>query len=195
VKARKLRAGVIGLGMIGGGIAVSLAKSGMVPTVYDIRKDAAETLEGVPSCVSSPLEVARQSDVVMVCVVNDAQAYAVLEGDQGLLAGAHDNLTVCMISTMSLGNVRKMHELCSSYGVSFMDCGVTPGNLAATHGMIAMVGADEDVASFAEPVIKGWAKNMIHCGPIGAGMATKLARNIVTYAKGIMEAKKDYMEK
>lgn len=33
-----IRVGVIGLGMIGGGIAISLVKSGRIPVVYDVKK-------------------------------------------------------------------------------------------------------------------------------------------------------------
>jgi phosphoglycerate dehydrogenase-like enzyme len=52
-------AGVVGLGMIGGGVAVSLAASGRTPLVYDIRPDAADKLAGVPTPLSSPADVAR----------------------------------------------------------------------------------------------------------------------------------------
>jgi 3-hydroxyisobutyrate dehydrogenase-like beta-hydroxyacid dehydrogenase len=42
------RVGVIGLGEIGGGVAVSMARRGRVPSVFDVRRDAAADLEGVP---------------------------------------------------------------------------------------------------------------------------------------------------
>lgn len=158
MKQNELKAGVIGLGMIGGGIAISLAYSGNVPAVYDVRSHAADNLEGVPPCLPSPAEVAKKSDVVMVCVVNAEQVYSVLNGVEGLFAGKHDGLTLCLISTVSLADVKKIKKLCEENGVSFMDCGVTPGNLAASHGMTAMVGADEEVLAYATPVLNGWSQ-------------------------------------
>ena len=68
-----LRAGVVGLGQIGGGVAVCLARSGRPLTVDDVRPDAVDRWPGVPPVVGSPAEVARASDVVMIAVVDLAQ--------------------------------------------------------------------------------------------------------------------------
>lgn len=176
-----LRAGVVGLGMIGGGVAVSLARSGRVPAVYDIRPDASEKLEGVPAPLASPADVAKGSDVVMVAVVNAAQARAVIAGDGGLLSGAHPGLTIVLQSTVALPVVHELAELCAKEEVGFLDCGVTPGDKAAEHGMVAIVGGERSVVDHARPVLDDWAKKVVHCGPLGAGMATKIARNVVTY--------------
>ena len=56
-----MKTGVIGLGQIGGGIAVCLARAGQLAGVYDVRKGASDALEGVPSVVASPAELARAS--------------------------------------------------------------------------------------------------------------------------------------
>jgi 3-hydroxyisobutyrate dehydrogenase len=78
-----LRAGVIGLGMIGGGVALSLARSGRpVAAVHDVRPDAADDLDGVPDQVESPAAVAKECDVVLLAVVSAEQARDVLAGPQ-----------------------------------------------------------------------------------------------------------------
>jgi alkylhydroperoxidase/carboxymuconolactone decarboxylase family protein YurZ len=58
---------------------------------------------------------------------------------------------------------------------------VTPGDKAAENGMVAILGGDDAVVAAALPVLRDWAKRVVHCGPLGAGMATKIARNVVTY--------------
>ncbi|MGW6356393.1 NAD(P)-binding domain-containing protein [Streptomyces sp. NPDC055092] len=176
-----LRAGVVGLGMIGGGVAVSLARSGRVPAVYDIRPDASDNLDGVSAPLASPADVAKNSDVVMVAVVNAAQARTVIAGDGGLLSGAHPGLTIVLQSTVALPVVHELAELCAKQEVGFLDCGVTPGDKAAEHGMVAIIGGEQPVVDHARPVLDDWAKKVVHCGPLGAGMATKIARNVVTY--------------
>ncbi|GGL11676.1 NAD(P)-binding domain-containing protein [Nocardia jinanensis] len=178
---QQLRAGVVGLGMIGGGVAVSLARSGRIPAVYDIRPDAADALTGVPAPFDSPAQVARESDVVMVAVVDADQARAVIAGPDGVLAGAPPGLIVVLLSTVALPVVRELDQLCAEHGVGFLDCGVTPGDKAAENGMVAILGGDDAVVSTALPVLQAWAKKVVHCGPLGAGMATKIARNVVTY--------------
>ncbi|MFJ8816377.1 NAD(P)-dependent oxidoreductase [Amycolatopsis thermoflava] len=175
------RAGVIGLGMIGGGVAVSLARSGQVPTVYDIRPDAADKLAGVPAPVGSPAEVARASDVVLVAVVDAEQARTVLLGENGVLAGAERGLIVVLLSTVAVPVVHELAQACAKAGVALLDCGVTPGDKAAENGLVAILGGDETTVQRAMPVLTGFAKRVVHCGPLGAGMATKIARNVITY--------------
>ncbi|MFC8224938.1 NAD(P)-binding domain-containing protein [Streptomyces sp. NPDC057287] len=176
-----VRAWVIGLGMIGGGVAVSLARSGRVPAVHDICPRAASSLPGVPDVLGSPAEVAAASDVVMVAVVNAEQARGAITGESGLLTTARPGSTVVLLSTVALPIVQELAAACAERGVGFLDCGVTPGDKAAEHGMVAIVGGDAAVVETARPVLDDWAKLVVHCGPSGAGMATKIARNVVTY--------------
>ncbi|MGX9923557.1 NAD(P)-binding domain-containing protein [Streptomyces sp. NPDC002248] len=176
-----LRAGVIGLGMIGGGVAVSLARSGRIPAVHDVRPDAAADLAGVPDPLGSPAEVAKICDVVMVAVVNAEQARDVIDGKDGLLRAARPGLTVVLLATVALPVVHELAALCAGHGVGFLDCGVTPGDLAAENGMVAILGGEQSTVDEARPVLEDWAKKVVHCGPSGAGMATKIARNVVTY--------------
>ncbi|MCW2863653.1 MAG: hypothetical protein JWP48_5361 [Actinoallomurus sp.] len=175
------RAGVIGLGMIGGGVAVSLARRGRVPAVYDIRPEAADTLAGVPAPVASPAEVARTSDVVLVAVVDAGQARTVLSGENGVLSGARPGLIVVLLCTVAVPVVHELAETCAKAGVALLDCGVTPGDRAAENGMVAILGGDPETVARAMPVLEDFAKKVVHCGPLGAGMATKIARNVITY--------------
>ncbi len=185
-----LRAGVVGLGMIGGGVAVSLARSGRRPVVFDIRADAADDLQGVPAPLGSAAEVARQADIVFVAVVNADQARQVVGGHDGLLAGAHPGLVIVLLSTVAVPVVHELARTAADSGVAFVDCGVTPGDKAATNGMVAIVGGDDEVVARTMPVLTDFAKHVVHCGPVGAGMATKIARNVVTYAswRAVFEA-------
>ncbi|MEU9149817.1 NAD(P)-binding domain-containing protein [Streptomyces sp. NPDC048417] len=179
--SQDLRAGVVGLGMIGGGVAVSMARNGRVPAVYDIRPDASSDLAGVPDPLSCPADVAEASDVVMVAVVNADQAREVIGGEKGLLSAAHPGLTVALLATVALPVVHELGALCARHGVGFLDCGVTPGDKAAENGMVAIVGGERATIETALPVLDDWAKKVVHCGPLGAGMATKIARNVITY--------------
>jgi 3-hydroxyisobutyrate dehydrogenase-like beta-hydroxyacid dehydrogenase len=175
------RAGVVGLGMIGGGVAVSLARRGRIPAVHDIRPDAVKNLAGVPEQLPSAAEVARASDVVLVAVVDADQARTVLAGENGLLAGARPGLIVALLSTVAVPVVHELAESCARFGVDLLDCGVTPGDKAAENGMVAIVGGKTEVVERAMPVLRGFAKKVVHCGPLGTGMATKIARNVITY--------------
>ncbi len=178
----RLRIGVVGLGMIGGGVAVSLVRSGAAVVTHDLRSDAADALAGVPAPLASAADVARASEIVLVAVVDAGQARAALAGSDGVLAGASKDLVVVLLCTISPDAVRELAALCGQAGVALVDCGVTPGFAAAEGGTVAMVGGDDDHVERAMPVLERFAKSVVHCGPLGSGMATKIACNVVTYA-------------
>ncbi|HLS98462.1 MAG: NAD(P)-dependent oxidoreductase [Porticoccaceae bacterium] len=176
-----LRAGVIGLGQIGGGVAVCLARHNRPLTVYDVRPDAADKLEGVPPVVDSPAAVARASDVLMIAVLNGKQAREVLEGPNGVLAAAHPGLTLVMLSTITMDELRDLVTLTEGHGVPLLDCGVTAGGLSAQGEMISMIGGDDAVVARIMPVLKEFNAEVHHMGGTGAGMATKIARNMIHF--------------
>lgn len=179
-----LRIGVIGLGMIGGGVAVSLVRSGLtLIAVYDIRPNAADNLEGVPAQVASPVEVARLSDIVLLAVVDAVQAEDALSGAEGVLAAGRDGLIVVLLSTVSTQAVQRLSTLCAEHGAVLLDAGVTGGTRAAQNGLVVMVGGPDEIVARAMPVLEGFAKTVVHCGASGTGMVTKLARNAITYGQ------------
>ena len=171
------KAGVIGLGMIGGGIAESLWNKGVKPYVYDISDAAVGKLKDKSIACSSCGDVATNADVVMVCVVTEAQARNVIDEIKGKMQGK----TIVLVSTISVNAIKSIYAACKSLSVGLVDCGVTPGNLAAVNGMVAMVGGDEKIFEYVEEVLSAWSKKTVYCGAIGSGMAMKLARNVITF--------------
>ena len=168
--------------MIGGGVAVSLVRSGQTPAVFDVRDDASSVLNGVPPQLSSPVEVARVSDVILIAVVTADQVEDVLIGENGLLTEAAAGLLVVLLSTVSLGAVRHLAKLCGDRGAVLLDAGVSGGPAAYDNGLTVMIGGSDEHLQRAMPVLNGFAKTVVHCGPSGAGMVAKLAKNVVTYS-------------
>lgn len=177
-----LRTGVIGLGQIGGGVAMCLARHNRPLAVYDIRPDAADKLEGVPAVSKTPAEVAAASDVLMIAVLNGAQAEAILTGPEGVLAGAHEGLTLVMLSTITIEDLNKLNALVAEYNVPLLDCGVTAGQLSAEGKMISMVGGDDEAVARVMPVLNEFNAEVHHMGPSGAGMVTKVVRNMIHFS-------------
>lgn len=176
-----LRTGVIGLGQIGGGVAMSLARHNRPLAVYDIRPDASDNLAGVPPVLATPAAVAAASDVLMIAVLNGAQAEAVLSGPDGVLAGAHPGLTIVLLSTITINDLKKLNALVAQYNVPLLDCGVTAGQLSAEGKMISMVGGDADAVERVMPVLKEFNAEVHHMGPAGSGMVTKVVRNMIHF--------------
>ncbi|MGO8859688.1 MAG: NAD(P)-dependent oxidoreductase [Acidimicrobiales bacterium] len=174
------RVGVVGLGTIGGGIAVSLARRGRIPAVHDLRPEAGQGLSGVPAPLRSAADVARTSDVVFVSVVDAAQVQAAVEGADGILGAAHPGLVVLVTATVPVRVIRDLAGSCAPRGVALLDCGVNLGSRAATNGLLLFVGGPDDVVNRVRPVLDDIAQQVMHCGPLGTGMATKLGCQVVT---------------
>src|SRR3546814_14613020 len=99
---------------MGGGAAICLARAGRPLTVYDIDPKAALKWEDghlVPPVAVNCAEVARNSDVVIVLVVDAKQVWSALNGPDGLLAGAHPGLVVVIGSTIALDELTQMREV------------------------------------------------------------------------------------
>jgi 3-hydroxyisobutyrate dehydrogenase len=176
-----LRVGIVGLGAIGAGVAVSLARRGRLPVVYDSRPDAAITTPGVAEPVTSAADLAGKCDVVLVAVFDEAQVREVLVASDGVLAGARPGLIVVILSTIAVSAVRELADLCGGSGVHLLDCGVTPGDQAPHNAVVALVGGPDDVVTRVMPVLNDFARAVVRCGPTGSGMTLKIARNLVTY--------------
>lgn len=175
------KAGVIGLGQIGAGVAICLARSNQLAAVYDIRPDAADTLEGVPAVVATPAELARQADVVIIAVVNAKQTIEVLSGPDGVLSQARPGLSVVLVATVSIEDLNGIRALTDKAGVDLVDCGVTGGPKSREHGLVCLVGGSDETIANVRPVLDGFAKLVAHMGGPGAGMAAKIARNVIVF--------------
>lgn len=181
-----LRAGVVGLGAMGGGAAVCLARTERPLSVYDVNPEAVLKWDGgdkVPAIEKNCAEVARKSDVIIVLVVTAEQVWAVLNGPEGLLAAAHPGMVIVIGSTISLEELSKMREATAKAGATLVDCGVTcPPHEHTKKRIVGMVGAEPEVFYRIKEVLDDFTQKVFLMGPPGAGMLTKIVRNMMFYA-------------
>jgi len=138
--------GVIGLGLIGDGVATSVLRRGLPLVVCDVRSEATDQYRPDAQVASSPADLAARSDLVVVAVVDDGQVRAVLSGPDGGLAAAGEGTTVVIVSTISAPCVQAIGAEAAALGVPVLDCGVTGGPAAAASGdLVCMVGGDPQV--------------------------------------------------
>jgi len=174
--------GVIGLGAIGDGVAASVHAAGLRLVVSDIRDEATARHAAYATVAASPADVARAADIVVVAVVNDEQVHAVLSGPDGALAAAGSDTTFVVVSTISAACVTAIGAEAGAAGVAVVDCGVSGGPAAAAAGeLICMVGGDDGVVGRLAPLFEAMGSLTVRMGPFGAGLAAKLARNLVQY--------------
>jgi 3-hydroxyisobutyrate dehydrogenase len=178
-----LRAGFVGLGDIGRPMARRLVLAGIETTVLDLVKAPVEELvrEGAKAA-ASPRELAARSEVIGVCVRDDADVRAVCCGEEGLLAGASAGSVIALHSTILPSTVREVAKAAVERGAGVIDACITGGAAAAAAGRLTyIVGGDPAHLERCRPAFEASAAKIVHTGPLGSGAATKLCNNLMTY--------------
>jgi len=171
----------IGLGIMGAPMAGHLLAAGHHLTIYNRTRAKADDLisRGAKWC-SSPVEAARDADVVFICVSDTPDVQKVVMGDGGVLSGARPGLIVVDHSTISPSATREMATALAAKGGFFLDAPVSGGDLGARNATLSiMVGGDEKQFEAVRPLLQCMGKTLTYCGPSGNGQLTKLVNQIL----------------
>jgi 3-hydroxyisobutyrate dehydrogenase-like beta-hydroxyacid dehydrogenase len=179
------RIGFVGVGLMGHGIAKNLVTKGFPLTVRLHRnRAAAEDLFAAGAKeAASYAELARDADIVILCVTGAPQVEEVVLGQDGIAGAARDGLIVVDTSTSEPATTARMRQVLADEGVRFVDAPLARTPVEAEQGRLnIMVGADD--ATFAElkPVFAAFCENIIHAGPPGHGIVLKLINNFIAQA-------------
>ena len=174
--------GVIGLGNMGRGMALSLKRGGFNVLGYDAAPGVADKLqeEGVQARASIA-DIARDSDVLILSLPTSDIVEKVVLGEGGVAASAKPGLIVVDTTTAEPGSTRKVAAALTERKVGFVDGPVSGGPKGAATATMTMVlgGSDEDVAAV-EPILAVMSAKRVHVGPVGAGHVTKIINNMLT---------------
>jgi 3-hydroxyisobutyrate dehydrogenase len=181
-----MRAGFVGLGAMGAGMARNLHRAGMLTAVWN-RTPSKATALAAELEVAAPatlVELAREVDAVVSCVSADGD---VLEVARALAPHLKSGALLLDCSTVSSETARQAAELLEPKGVEFLDCPVSGGVEGARDGTLAiMVGGTPEGFARAQPLLEALGKTVSHFGPVGSGQAAKATNQIM--CAGIIEA-------
>ncbi|MCV7383248.1 NAD(P)-dependent oxidoreductase [Mycolicibacter longobardus] len=176
-----MRVGFIGLGSQGAPMARRIVEGGYATTLWARRDGTLEPFSDTEARVAdSPAELGRQSDLVCLCVVGDADVDEVIVGDSGVLAGLQPGGIIAIHSTVHPDTCRRLAQHCADQGVSVIDAPVSGGGPAAAAGtLLVMAGGEPDVVERCRPVFETYADPVVHLGDLGSGQVTKLLNNLL----------------
>jgi 3-hydroxyisobutyrate dehydrogenase-like beta-hydroxyacid dehydrogenase len=135
--------------------------------------------------------LARESDVVILCVTGSPQVEANVFGDDGILAAARPELTVIDTSTAEPGSTARIRAAFAAKGSTYVDAPLARTPKEAEEGRLnTMIGADDTTFERVKPVMAAFCENIFHVGPPGAGHTLKLVNNFLamTIVASIAEA-------
>jgi 3-hydroxyisobutyrate dehydrogenase len=177
-----VRIGFIGLGNMGGPMALNLTRAaGHSVVVFDVRREAATAhLESGAGWSETPRDLAAQSEVVMTSLPGPAEVEQVMFGEGGIIHGIRPGSIYVDLSTNSPTLMRRIDRALKEKGIDTIDAPVSGGAAGAKAGNLAvMVGGEEAVFRKVLPVLEiiGAKEQIVHVGGIGAGNVAKLAHN------------------
>jgi len=181
----KPRIGFVGVGLMGHGIAKNLVTKGypLAVRAHRNRGPVDDLVAKGAKEFTTSADVARNADIVFLCVTGAPQVEEIVFGVNGLASAARKGLTIVDTSTSEPATTTKMRDALAKQGVKFVDAQLARTPVEAELGKLnIMVGADD--ATFAElsPVLSAFCENIIHAGPAGHGLVLKLINNFIAQA-------------
>jgi 3-hydroxyisobutyrate dehydrogenase-like beta-hydroxyacid dehydrogenase len=176
--------GLVGAGEMGGLIGSHLLRAGWPLLVTDPSRPAREALETEGARVAStPADLAGESDLVFVAVVDDTQTRDVVTGPAGLLPNARPGTIIAICASVHPNTCRQLATIAAESGVHLVDVALVGGaRYGRTAALTLFCGGPEEVVEACEPVFRAFAINVCHLGDVGAGQVGKTVNNILLWA-------------
>ncbi len=175
------RIGFVGLGTMGAAMAANVRRAGFKVTAWNRTPGRATALLDLGAIeADAPADVARSSDIVIVCVSDTPVVEAVLFGPDGVADGLASGGLVIDCSTISPGATAAFAARLADAGIAFVDAPVSGGSEGAKLGTLTVfVGGEEAAVERAHPVLAAMGKTITRFGPAGSGQAVKAVNQVV----------------
>lgn len=187
------KVGFIGLGTMGRPFATNILKAGFDLMVYDIRpQPVADLVKLGAKGGDTPREVAQHAEILDIAVRDEPEVDAVMDGPDGVLAGAHPNLIAVIHSSVHPIYMQELAERARAHGIELLDAQMSGGSVGVEgHSLCIMVGGDPETLAKCRPILESTAGNIYLMGAMGMGAATKIAQNVMT-AEYLMAASEGF---
>jgi 3-hydroxyisobutyrate dehydrogenase-like beta-hydroxyacid dehydrogenase len=175
--------GMIGIGLMGHGIAINLQKHGHALTLLEHsgNQPLDSLVSGGATTCKTPRDVAAAAELIILCVTGTPQVEAVLLERDGVLAGLHANAVVVDCSTAVPMSTERVAKAVQEAGGRFLDAPMTRTPKEAAEGRLnLLVGGDAALFEECLPVLSCFAENITLAGPVGSGHRMKLVHNYVS---------------
>jgi 3-hydroxyisobutyrate dehydrogenase len=181
------RIGFIGVGNMGGPMALNLLKAGHGLKAYDLVPALlARVAEAGAEAASSPLDAAAGVDAVITMLPAGQHVRAVYLGEGGLVAKAKPGTLLIDSSTIDVATAREVAVAAAAAGLPMIDAPVSGGTGGAEAGTLTfMVGGPEAAFTRAKPILEAMGKTIVHAGGPGNGQAAKICNNMILGASMI----------
>ncbi|MEN2986961.1 3-hydroxyisobutyrate dehydrogenase [Tistrella sp. BH-R2-4] len=173
--------GFIGLGNMGGPMALNLLKAGHALKGFDLSDEAVQRIvDAGGSKAASANEAATDVDVVVSMLPAGRHVKGVYLGDDGILAASRPGTLFIDCSTIDVDSAREVIAAAEAAGRPMVDAPVSGGVGGAAAGTLTfMVGGTADAFAKAQPFLEKMGRKIVHAGGAGNGQAAKICNNML----------------
>lgn len=175
-----MKIGLIGTGMLGNAVGLHLLQSGFQLTAFNRKKEKTNELKkNGAQIVSTPKEVAENSDIVITVIKNASAVKQVSFEKDGIIYGNHKDLIVCDMSTINPLESKIIAKKFLEHNISMLDTPVMGGpNVAITGDLVMMVAGDKNTFEKCKELFDAIANRVFFLGENGTAHAVKLSMNL-----------------
>jgi 3-hydroxyisobutyrate dehydrogenase len=179
------RIALLGLGIMGGGMARRLLGAGFPLTVFNRSRARAEPLGAAGARIAAtPREAAADADIVIGMVADDNASRALWLGPDGALAALPPGALAVECSTLTVGWIGELARAVAARGNELVDAPVTGSKPAAAAGELTfLAGGTAAAVARLQPAFAAMGRATVHLGPVGSGALMKLVNNFVSAAQ------------
>ncbi len=182
--------GFAGIGLMGLPMCRRLLAAGHELSVWNRSPEkCAALIQAGAQQVSSPESLARDCELVMLCVSDTAAVQELVSRADGLLAGLSAGKIVVDFSSIAPAATRELATQVESKGAHWVDAPVSGGVVGAETGtLVVMAGGDAGIIDGLRPVLAAVAQRVTHMGPNGAGQVSKICNQLIVAANAVLIA-------
>jgi 3-hydroxyisobutyrate dehydrogenase-like beta-hydroxyacid dehydrogenase len=179
--SRDTMVGIVGVGVMGGGMARNILKKGNQVVAFDLDKAALDDIVSKGAHrASSAREVAEKASTVICMVETTAQSEEVIMGEDGFLPALRQGDVVISSATIDPIAVKSWAKILATKGVGLLDAPVSGGWKRADEGdLSAIVGGNREILEKVRPVVEAYSSRVFHMGDVGQGLAMKHVNNMM----------------
>lgn len=185
------RVGLIGVGLMGHGIGKNILEKGYELTVmaHHNRAPVDDLVARGAHERNNPLSIARDSDLVILCVTGTPQVEHIVHGEYGLINAVRPGLVIADCSTAEPDSTKRLAADVAAKGGHFVDTPMTRTPREAEAGKLGlMTGGPEEVIARIRPVLDCFADTIVHAGPVGSAHQLKLINNFLSICHAAVAA-------
>ncbi len=179
-----MQIGFIGLGNVGGKLAGSLLRNGFDLVVRDLDRALAQPfLDAGAAWAETPKDMAEAVDLVITCLPSPAASAAVMEAEDGVLAGLSAGKIWAEMSTTDEAEVVRLGAAVLARGAEPVDCPVSGGcHRAATGNIAIFAGCQRQTFERVFPALAAMGRRILHTGALGSASILKVVTNYLATA-------------